>query len=153
TDGDEEMILSGPDERDSLYEVIDGQRVERSPIGAYEAVLATDLLCALRTFAKSRSLGRVLALALFGLDTAGKLQRRPNVVYVSYQRRPRTRRVPQADAWLVVPDLAVEIVSPSNTADEVILKVRDYFRAGTQQVWVFYPVVELVYVYLSEKSL
>jgi Uma2 family endonuclease len=41
--------------------------------------------------------------------------------------------------WNIAPDLAVEIVSPSETADEVRDKVRDYLVAGTPLVWVVYP--------------
>jgi hypothetical protein len=41
----------------------------------------------------------------------------------------------------------VEIISPSNSADEVIDKVDEYFRAGTRLVWVIYPNAQRVYVY------
>jgi Uma2 family endonuclease len=36
----------------------------------------------------------------------------------------------------MVSDLAVEVISPSNGAAEIAEKVRDYFKAGTQLVWV-----------------
>ncbi len=49
----------------------------------------------------------------------------------------------------MVPDLAVEVVSDSNKANEIIVKVNDYFRTGSQLVWVIYPVVRQVYVYRS----
>jgi Uma2 family endonuclease len=57
--------------------------------------------------------------------------------------------VPGGEAWEVVPDLAVEVVSPSNTAIEVVKKLGDYFRAGVRQVWVIYPVQQFIYVYTS----
>ena len=49
----------------------------------------------------------------------------------------------------MVPDLAIEVVSPNNTAQECLLKVQEYFRAGVQRVWVIYPGVEQIYVYSS----
>ncbi len=57
--------------------------------------------------------------------------------------------MPDAEAWDMVPDLAVEVVSESNGANEIIVKVNDYFRTGSQLVWVVYPVVRQVYVYQS----
>ena len=47
------------------------------------------------------------------------------------------------------PDLAVEIVSLTNSADEVADKLEEYFKAGVRQVWVVYPVHTKVYVYSS----
>src|SRR5207244_2037726 len=72
-----------------------------------------------------------------------------DVAFVSDERWPRARRVPDDAAWDVVPDLAIEVVSPSNIANEVVAKVGEYFRAGVQRVWVVYPKQPLVYVYES----
>jgi Uma2 family endonuclease len=49
----------------------------------------------------------------------------------------------------VIPDLAVEIVSLTNTADEVAEKVEEYFQVGVRQVWVVYPGQSKIYVYTS----
>jgi Uma2 family endonuclease len=54
------------------------------------------------------------------------------------------------DAWgffTGAPDLAVEVVSPSDTASEIEQKVQDYLRSGTQRVWVVYPDSRRVQVY------
>jgi len=50
------------------------------------------------------------------------------------------------------PDLAVEIVSRTITADEVADKLEEYFKSGVRQVWVVYPVHAKVYVYSSTTS-
>ena len=55
-------------------------------------------------------------------------------------------------AWDVIPDLAVEIISPTDLSSEALVKVGEYFRAGTKAVWVVYPIEEQVYVYDSPKS-
>jgi Uma2 family endonuclease len=60
--------------------------------------------------------------------------------------------VPDVAAWPVVPNLTVDVVSPTNTAEDVLAKVRDYFRTGVQLVWVVYPEDESVYVYTSRTS-
>ena len=53
------------------------------------------------------------------------------------------------ESWDVVPNLAVEVISPSNTAREILDKVEEYFRVGVERIWVIYPSQRLVYVYAS----
>jgi Uma2 family endonuclease len=49
----------------------------------------------------------------------------------------------------VVPDLAIEVISLSNTADQVDEKIEDYFHSNVRQVWVIYPGTGKVYIYDS----
>jgi Uma2 family endonuclease len=134
---------------EALYEVIDGRIVEKI-VGSFEVNVAADLVRILLSFEIVSQLGRVVPEALFLLDPARPLKRRPNLAFVSYDRWPRRRRVPMREAWEVVPDLAVEIVSQSNTAPEMLGKVRDYFAAGVRLVWIIYPVEQVIYVYRSQ---
>jgi Uma2 family endonuclease len=138
---------------EALYEVVDGQRVELPPMGARETHLGSNLLVLLGSFGKAQRLGRTEGEMLFLLDAEAGLERRPDVAFVSYERWPRHRPVPTTAAWQVVPNLTVEVVSPTNTAAEVLRKVREYFRAGVQRVWVVYPDEEQVYVYSSPTSI
>jgi len=116
-------------------------------MGVYEAFLATLLGRLVGNFVDAHQLGRTLVEVLFDLGLTNSKERRPDVAFVSYGRWPRQRRVPRGRAWPVVPNLAVEIISPTNTADEVMTKLREYFKAGVQQVWVIYPVEEVAHVY------
>lgn len=134
---------------DTLYEVVNGVRMELPPMGAFQTNLATILVTYLCHFGRKNKLGRAVAEMLFLLDRANNLQRRPDVAFVSYQAWPRNQRVPDTAAWEIVPGLTVEVVSPSNLADEVVVKVGEYFRAGVQLVWVVFPIEEQVYVYTS----
>jgi hypothetical protein len=81
-----------------------------------------------------------------------KLQLRPDLALVSFERWLRSRRIPKAPAWDVVPNLAIEVVSPSNSAYEVLGKIEDYFRCGVERVWVIYPTVSKLYDYDSPVS-
>jgi Uma2 family endonuclease len=121
-------------------------------MGAYQTATASLLAIALGSVIKAQKLGRLAVEGLFGLDRAGKLKRRPDLAFVSAEKWPLSKRVPQTEAWDVIPDLAVEVVSQSNKADEIAVKLRDYFRAGVRQVWVIYPVTRQVYVYTSLTS-
>jgi len=62
------------------------------------------------------------------------------------------KRVPKGEAWDMVPDLAVEVVSESNSAQEVVQKVVDYLSGGSRLVWVVYPDVKQVHVYTDLTS-
>jgi Uma2 family endonuclease len=132
-----------------FYEVVDGQVLENPPMGAKESVLAGLFAELMAPFARARGLGRVIPETLFLIDRARSLKRRPDVAFVSDSRWPLRRRVPQTEAWDVVPDLAVEVVSETNSANSVVIKLEEYFQAGVRRVWVIYPVVGKVYVYDS----
>jgi Uma2 family endonuclease len=135
-----------PDEM--LYEVVDGEIVEKT-VGVYEVEIANILTHFLGTFAKEHRLGRAVMEMIFIIDRAKELQRRPDVAFVSHARWPVQRRAPKVAVWDLVPDLVVEVVSPSNTADQVQKKIHEYFEAGVARVWVVYPRQQEVYVYAS----
>jgi len=138
---------------DGHYEVIDGQLVEIPWMGAQEARIANRLLRNLFRCDPEGRLGEPICETLFVLDPVRNLNRRPDVAFVSRERWPGDRPIPRGKAaWDVVPDLAVEVVSMSNFADEIVDKVAEYFRAGTRLVWVLYPSQDLVYAYDSPES-
>ena len=94
-------------------------------------------------------MGKALVEMLFRIDPAKNLQRRPDLAVVTYDRWPKGRPPSPDDAWDVVPDLAAEVVSPSNTAASIVEKLRDYFRCGGRLSWVIYPSAREVYIYTS----
>jgi Uma2 family endonuclease len=50
------------------------------------------------------------------------------------------------------PDLAVEVISPSNTPEEMKRKLQDYFDAGVRLVWYVYPDPPEVHVFRSPEQ-
>ena len=134
---------------DVLYEVVDDQIMELGPMGAYEIWLATELVVYLRNFARQHQLGRVVQELLFDFTAMVQRKRRPDVAFVSYERWPRQRSVPHAEAWEVVPNLAVEVISPSDKGNDILDKVAEYFRIGVECVWVIFISQKQVYIYES----
>ena len=65
-------------------------------------------------------------------------------------RRERIGSLHSAGFLRGAPDLAVEVVSPSNKAGEVQAKVAEYLAAGAQIVWVIYPMTRTVAVHESQ---
>lgn len=69
--------------------------------------------------------------------------RLPDVVFVSLDRLPKSREpIPT-----LAPDLAVEVLSASNTTAEIEQKLREYFQSGTRLAWVIDPAPRSVSVY------
>jgi Uma2 family endonuclease len=137
---------------DRFFEIVRGERVERPPTGTYQSLVRSILVQYLGAHARSNRLGRVVSKMLFKINEAGDPQRRPDVAFVSYDRWARDRKVDSENGWDVVPELFIEVVSPSNTASEVLGKVLEYFEAGARRVWVVYPIERQVYVYESAKK-
>jgi Uma2 family endonuclease len=135
-----EQTAPAASDSESLFEVLDGQRVELPPLSILAAVVASDIHADLAIHARSSGSGRSVVEALFHLPAPIKRNRRPDVAFVSYQRFPREQEIPPEDiAWDVVPDLAVEVFSPNDPGEEVMEMVGEYFRAGVRMVWVVYP--------------
>ncbi len=121
---------------------------EGQPMGALAATIASFLVSHLNLFAWQHRLGFAVSEVTFRL-LANRPQRKPDVAYISYDRwvpQPRTEDPP---SWNVVPNLTVEVVSPSDTISDLEEKVRDYFDAGVKLVWVLNPTLRRIYVYDS----
>src|SRR5215471_3959438 len=142
-----EDILAVQDE--PLYEIVNGQRVDPPPMSAYVAWLASRLHLRLGLYAEDKGLGVSVTEMLFVLDAEHNLHRRPDVAFVSTARWPLDRALPETGDWDVVPDLAVEVISPNDIFKDVLAKVREYFHYGVQTVWVIAPEEQQVYVYDS----
>ncbi|WP_169978050.1 Uma2 family endonuclease [Tautonia rosea] len=138
-----------PSSSDILFEVIDGVVVECPPMGSLELDIANYLAQELNVVALSQGLGQALVEQLFRLRAQSTNRRRPDIAFVSTAKWPRGRRVPRANAWEMAPDLAVEVVSPSDLAAELDCKLVEYFEAGVSLVWVVYPETRRVFVFSS----
>ena len=118
-------------------ELVRGEVVETMPPGAEHGEITIALGTLLRLWMKQGIGGYVGAEAGFILGRDPDVIRGPDIAYVRADRIPPGGR-PKA-FWNIAPDLAVEIVSPSETIGTVREKVRDFLEAGTPLVWTIYP--------------
>lgn len=140
----EDDVIVGVEKR--LCELVDGVLVDK-PVGNYESALATLLSSFLCRFLEEHDLGIVLG-ADGMLRLAPGLVRLPDVSFISWDRFPG-RRLPATPIADLAPDLAVEILSPSNTEREMTRKLHEYFAAGCRLAW-YVPFRErVVRVYTS----
>ncbi len=134
---------------DELYEIINGIRVRTPPMAAIAVWTASELARHLGNFAVAK-LGRTVTEMLFHLPAPIDRDRRPDVAFVSYQRWAKNRQIPgTGNAWDVVPNLATEVVSPTDKVDDLEEKIAEYFQAGVQLVWVVFPQFKKIHVYSS----
>jgi Uma2 family endonuclease len=84
------------------------------------------------------------------MEVLPELVRLPDVAFVSWQRLPNG--VPREAIPDLAPDLAVEVLSRTNTRAEMRRKRRDYFQGGVRQVWMIDPEARTVQVFKSEES-
>ncbi len=127
-----------------LCELVDGVLVEK-PMGLRESLLACWLIQYLREWSSAGNTGIVTGEAGMMQIFAG-LVRIPDVAFVSWERMPG-KAIPSEPVPQLVPDLAVEILSPGNTRAEMARKRGEYFSAGVRLVWEVDPNARTVAVY------
>ncbi len=114
-------------------ELIDGTLVEK-PMSAPEGYLGMLLGYFLNGHVIPKRLGAVIGADAQFRMVEGNL-RLPDVSFTRRERVPNP--IPQVGGWC--PDLCVEIVSPSHTVAELVLKRGEYFASGCQLVWEIDP--------------
>jgi Uma2 family endonuclease len=102
----------------------------------------------LRLWANQGSHGEVGVESGFILAHDPDVVRGPDVYFV------KAERIPSADTpnafWTIAPDLAIEVISPSETVEDVRGKIRDFLAAGTPMVWTVHPGTHEVLVYTPD---
>lgn len=130
---------------DSSYELLRGKLRMIPFADAVRGNLAASLGTAIYLFATDHRLGAVFAPGTgFVLEQNPDTVRAPDTGFVQKSRISR----PLTDKYFPgAPDLAVEVVSPNDRADEVQDKVQEWLSHGTQLVWVIEPKTRTVTVY------
>jgi Uma2 family endonuclease len=146
----EDDLLTIMGREDRLYELVDGILLEKA-IGQPEAELTFNISLIIGAFIRDRRLG--IAVGPDGLmRLMPGLIRMPDISFVSWQRLDH-RRPPKEQIASYGPELAIEVLSPSNTKKEMSDKLRDYFATGTRLVWYIDPKAGTVTVYeLPDRS-
>jgi|SRR5882724_5786929 len=128
------------------YELVGGALVNMAAAGGQHGIIASRLDHRLRTFVEAQDVGEVCAAETgFRLAQNPDTVRAPDVSFIA-RERVTDQGIPES-YWPFAPDLAVEVISPSDRFDDVLTKVQEYLHAGTRLVWVFHPRTKTVSVY------
>jgi Uma2 family endonuclease len=129
-------------------ELIDGVLVEKT-VGLQESEIGAFLIASLFNFVLERNLGTVAGENGM-VEISPNQVRAPDVAFFTHERRNRSTG--EAAIPAVVPNLAVEVLSRSNTAAEMDRKVREYFQAGVESVWMVDRRTETIRVYSDART-
>lgn len=144
TPEEEEKILSS-----SEYEIVDAELYQRPIPNPAHSRIQIKVGSKLLAFAEEHNLGMVYTECHFQLKK--NLTRVPDIAFVSFERFPPDGE-PTGSRWLIQPDLAIEIVSPSDVLNEVFEKIDEYFEARVKQVWLVAPEQKILTIYRSRKN-
>jgi Uma2 family endonuclease len=138
--------------RDTRVEIIEGRLVPMNAAAFQHAVVAQNLNRLLDPYVVAHGLGAVFSDGLTYLMHSDTRNLKDSFMPdLSFLRTASILVPPEYDKpYPGVPDLAIEVVSPGDDADDLMLKVRTYLAKGTEQVWVVYPVVQEVHQYRRE---
>ena len=141
-------LLAKPDDG-FVYELIKGELIKVSPPPGHEhGLVAMSIAGPLYEYVKKHQLGNVYAA-----ETGYLLEQDPDTVRaadVSFIRRERIENAGRIEGyWQGAPDLAVEVISPSDTVGRIEGKVGEWLESGVSLLWIVSPQLRTVTAYES----
>ncbi|MFQ3646156.1 MAG: Uma2 family endonuclease [Anaerolineae bacterium] len=134
-------FVGAPANRDRLFELIDGEFVEKMP-SYMPSYIAGLILTYLNIYLFQHPLGRASGVDGTFQMTNGDILI-PDAAFITHERMPT---LPERIA-LTPPDLAVEVMSPTDKVKDLRLKAQRYLDNGTRLVWLIFPHTQTVEVY------
>lgn len=143
---------------DAPFELINGERIAVVPGVAGHIATIRAIMRILDAYITGNKLGQVFSEAPFILEDKPdwvKGSRVPDLMFFSEKRF--NQYIADYPEWksrpfILVPDLAIEVISPNDTYSEVTKKAEDYLKDGVQLVWIVDPQQEQVIVYQQGKN-
>lgn len=133
-------------------ELVSGELRTMPPAGFEHGAVSVESAAAVRDYVREHRLGRVV-----GAETGFRIGRDPDTVRAPDVAFVRADRLPPRSQWGrfldLAPDLAVEVVSPSDRMPDVGQKAQEWLAAGTQVVWVLLPELQAVDVHTSDGTI
>ncbi|MCY4063480.1 MAG: Uma2 family endonuclease [Chloroflexi bacterium] len=146
-------LVDSPEYADRIVELVEGEIVEMSKPSGLHGQITFLLSLKIGNYVVDNGLGIVTAA-----DTGFILERNPDgrdtvrgldIAFISSANAPA---VLPDQLVVVAPDLAVEVISPSNEAEDIHHKIRQLLAAGTALVWIVYPRTRTVEVHSHSGS-
>lgn len=142
-----EKQFLNPEDSNRLVELIDGKLYEKMPTEEH-GVIASNIVFLLKLFVKQFGYGRVGVEVRHRIPSDNHNSRLPDVSFSTTEREiVRQGSVPE------MPDLAVEIKSPSDTIRD-LRQTADYYLAhGSKSVWLVFPHQRIVEIYRHDADI
>ena len=125
-----------PENSNKYYYLIDGELYWDMPPGGLHGTLASNIIFHLMSFASQRDLGKFTVETGYYPRDDRRTLLAPDVAFISHARAPQ----PFPEKFVpAMPDLAIEIMSPTDSLQEVRRKAAVYLANGTTLVWIVLP--------------
>ena len=133
---------------DGRYELVDGKVLEMAPVNEEHGEVAFQINGAFYVYSRRYGIGRG------GVEIGYRVRQNPDIVRgpdVSFNVSSRSENEEPLRGFVPgAPDIAVKVVSPSNTAAQMEREVAEYLAAGSQRVWVANPSTRSVAVHRAD---
>ncbi len=116
------------------YQLINGELIMSPSPTYFHQTITTNILLTLGNFVKSNDLGRIVSAPL-DVRLSDRDVFQPDLVFVRKERLPMTGR----DKINIIPDLVIEILSPSNAYYDLTHKKNIYCQYGVEEYWIVDP--------------
>jgi Uma2 family endonuclease len=136
---------------DQMLELVRGEVIEVTGASFESSQIGVWIASLLATYVRPRGLGTLL-----GADGGFVLARRPDTVRIpdaGFVSQERTRHAHPHRFFPGAPDLAVEVLSPSDRPTEAHEKCLEYLAAGAKLVWLVFPETRRIHVYRSPEGI
>src|SRR6185437_11104628 len=136
------------------YELVEGRLVRMPPTGRWHGRISMDLGTALNNYVKAHNAGIVL-----GAETGFLVSRpgdpdtvlAPDVAFVARDRLPNADDPMLSGYWRLVPDLVIEVASPTQYGPEMAEKAKQWLLAGARLAWIVWPSAKRVDIWQQGK--
>ena len=129
------------------FEYIKGELIPMPPTSIEHGNISSNIQWYLQSHVRANQLGRI-----YTSDTGFRVGERilmPDVAFISTSKLPDDR----SGIFSIPPELAIEVISPTDSTSKVVEKAFAYLDAGTQLVWILEPIGKTVTVYSSESDI
>lgn len=146
TNGEAERQAETPKiiDAEKQIEIVDGEVEIKNMPGLRSSGVAARIIVKIGIYLEENNIGE-----LYGADATfmiGENERMPDVSFVSNEKLKDGEPVNKAE---FAPDLAIEVISPTDIYSKILKKIREYLNAGVKQVWLVEPEFQTVAVYKS----
>jgi len=130
------------------HEVNAGELITMPPPKSFHSLVALAVLEALQGYLKQNPFGRAMPEAGYILSRSPLTIRQPDVSVLS-----KARIHSSDDYFEGAPELAVEVVSPSDIAEDLQIEVDQYLQAGAKRIWIVYPKTKRIHIFHESGSM
>ncbi len=146
-----EELWDMPDIPGKQLELVRGELIAVPSPGAIHILIAALLYRLIYASVSERRLGIVFGDNMgYVLSRGPDTVRIPDVSFIAWDHVPESG-IPEG-SWQMPPDLAVEVVSPTDHADDVYDKAREYVESGVRIVWVLWSKRRAVSVHTRDEK-